>query len=133
MTRSPGVMQGCEHIFTGPDTFPYILAPLCYPAFGGPGEPPRQAEVPGYLEPQQEFLSLNMAGLANQTSELIGGLFGQSLSHLMINGSLYFYSQIILVMGLVRLGLCFFHLILPVCYNESPKQIPLNLNTSTSV
>ena len=29
MTRSPGVMQGSEHIFTGPDTFPYMLAPLC--------------------------------------------------------------------------------------------------------
>ena len=24
----PGVMQGSEHIFTGPDTFPYMLAPL---------------------------------------------------------------------------------------------------------
>ena len=37
-------------------------------------------EVAGYLEHQQDHLGLNMAGIANQTSELIGGLFGQSLT-----------------------------------------------------
>ena len=29
MTGSPGVMQGSEHIFKGPDTFAYMLAQLC--------------------------------------------------------------------------------------------------------